>query len=201
MLVEAESTGEELIAGSLRDASMGHRKVFHSRRSPVLSTIRISKEKWLRTRSMSTRTRQTKKALLGVASAMLLWTVLAAALSTSGAPQRVSKRKMACKTPENAASCYWAHGRLSLYNGTPSIRLWKIGTNRVLAIHSGPGFKRGDNRENENPELPANVEREFKSPSNPIFADFEICPLEPEEVGTMQRACIESAKNIVSVDR
>jgi hypothetical protein len=138
---------------------------------------------------------------LRMARAMLLSTLLAVALSAGGAPQRVSKRKIACKTPENGASCYWAHGRLSLYNGTPSIRLWKIGTNRVLAIHSGPGFKRGDNRENESPELPANVERAFNSSSTRIFADFEICPLEPEEVGTMQRACIESAKNIVSVDR
>jgi len=31
----------------------------------------------------------------------------------------------------------------------------------------------------------------------PIFADFEVCPLEPEKLGTMQAACIESAKNIV----
>jgi hypothetical protein len=40
----------------------------------------------------------------------------------------------------------------------------------------------------------------FKPFSNQIFADFEICPLEPEVAGTMQPACIESAKNIVVDD-
>jgi hypothetical protein len=30
-----------------------------------------------------------------------------------------------------------------------------------------------------------------------MFADFEICPLEPEKPQTMQAACIDSAKNIV----
>jgi len=30
-----------------------------------------------------------------------------------------------------------------------------------------------------------------------VYADFEVCPLEPEKPGAMQAACIESAKNIV----
>src|SRR5216684_5338530 len=94
---------------------------------------------------------------------LLLATLIAITLSAIGAPQRVSKRKNACKTPENAATCYWTHGRLSVANGTLSIRLWKIGTHRMLAIHSGPGYKPGDNRENESPELPANVDRAFKT--------------------------------------
>jgi hypothetical protein len=127
----------------------------------------------------------------------VLTTLVAIALSASGAPQRIPKRKIPCKTPEIAASCYWTHGRLNFYNGTPSIRLWKIGTHRILAIHSGPSVKRGDQADNENPELPDNVERIFKPTVNWIFADFEVCPLEPERAGTMQRACIESAKNIV----
>jgi hypothetical protein len=31
---------------------------------------------------------------------------------------------------------------------------------------------------------------------NGIYADFEVCPLEPEKPGVMQAACIESAKDI-----
>jgi hypothetical protein len=122
--------------------------------------------------------------------------LIALALSATGSSQGVTKRKIPCKTPENAPSCYWTHGRLSVANGTPSIRLWKIGTKRILAIHSGPGFKPG-NQENENPEIPGNVERAFKSINTRVFADFEICPLEPERPGEMQDVCIESAKNIV----
>lgn len=115
----------------------------------------------------------------------------------SAIPQRVPKRKIECKIPSNAATCYWTHGRLSLYNGTPTYRLWKIGTHRMLAIHSGPGFKLGDDQENENPETPSNVDHAFKTPYSQIYADFEVCPLEPEVAGHMQRVCIESAKNIV----
>ena len=127
-------------------------------------------------------------------------TLVAVTLSATGAPQRAPKRKIICKTPEIAASCYWTRGRLALYNGTPSYRIWKIGTKRVLAIHSGPGFKLGDNEENSNPEMPANVDKAFNTPYSRIFADFEICPLEPEEPGNMQRVCIESAKNIFTED-
>ncbi len=70
----------------------------------------------------------------------------------------------------------------------------------MLAIHSGPGYKRGDNRENESPELPANVDRAFKTINTRIFADFEICPLEPERPGEMQDVWIESAKNIFTTE-
>jgi hypothetical protein len=112
-----------------------------------------------------------------------------------------SKRKIPCKTPAIAASCYWTHGRLGFTNGTPALRLWKIDTHRVLAIYSGPSTCNptvcdlyGDN---ENPELPQNVKRSLKPFENRIFADFEVCPLIPEKPGAMQAACIESAKNIV----
>jgi hypothetical protein len=126
----------------------------------------------------------------------LLATVLALALLASDTPRRASKRKISCKTPEIASSCYWTHGRLSFYNGTPSWRLWKIGTHRILAVHSGPSVKRGTQWDNENPELPFNVDRALKTWGDEVFADFEVCPLEPEKTGVMQRVCIESAKNI-----
>jgi hypothetical protein len=132
----------------------------------------------------------------GVRTRLLVTLLFAAILSVSGIPQRVSKRKIACKTTENAASCSRTHGRLANYNGTPTLRLWKIGTKRIMAIHSGPGYKRGDNKENESPEVPANVDYAFKTDLTRVYGDFEICPLEPERHGEMQIVCIESAKNI-----
>jgi hypothetical protein len=73
----------------------------------------------------------------------------------------------------------------------------KIGTKRILGIYSGPSvWPPEDQRDQDNPEFPANVERAFDRLSNKIFADFEICPLEPERPGWMQHACIESAANI-----
>ncbi len=114
-----------------------------------------------------------------------------------GGAQRDSRRKIACKTPENAASCYWTHGRLAAYNGTPTFRLWKTGTHRILGVYSGADAWKRDALDNEHPELPGNVNRAMKPFENVVFADYEICPLEPEHRGWMQDVCIESAKNVV----
>jgi hypothetical protein len=105
-------------------------------------------------------------------------------------------RKIPCKTPENSKACYWTHGRLTAGNGTPAVRLWKVGTKRLLGIYSGPSVDRYG-LDNEDPELPANLLRKFRPTENWVFADFEVCPLEPEKPGAMQAACIESAKNII----
>jgi hypothetical protein len=113
-------------------------------------------------------------------------------------PQGQAARKIPCKTPANAPMCYWTRGRFQYYNGTPSYRLWKIGTRRLLGVYSGPSVWTGDPaiRDNEDPELPAEVTKLYSSPFGQVFADFEVCPLEPERAGFMQAVCIESAKNI-----
>jgi hypothetical protein len=47
-------------------------------------------------------------------------------------PQTTPKRKIPYKTPEIAASCYWTHGRLGVYNGNPSFRVWRTGTTKIV---------------------------------------------------------------------
>jgi hypothetical protein len=121
-----------------------------------------------------------------------------------------SKRKIPCKTPENASLCYWTHGRLSVYNGNPSLRIWRIGTRRILGVFNGPShFPPRTIADDESPDLPVNLERAYEADHRRwkksgvryyefpvIFADFEVCPLEPEEKDEMQAVCVESAKNI-----
>jgi hypothetical protein len=82
-------------------------------------------------------------------------------------------------------------------NGTPAYRLWKTGSRRILGIYSGPSVDRWG-LDNESPEFPANVYKGLWNPvwGNTVWADFEVCPLEPEKPRAMQAACIESAKNI-----
>lgn len=110
-------------------------------------------------------------------------------------------RKYVCKTPKVAQSCYWTHGQLKFWEGTPSLRLWKVGTTRILGIYSGPETYPGDlNGDNEHPELPANIQAKLKPLDNQIYADFEVCPLELERPKKIQAACIEAAKNIVVDD-
>ncbi len=123
-----------------------------------------------------------------------------------GAAKETPKRTIPCKTPANANSCYWTRGRLREGNGNPSYRLWEIGTHRLMGIYSGPAVYNGPLADkypldNEGPEFPLNVERDLIGSknqvwANTIYADFEICPLEPEKPEAMQAACIESAKNL-----
>jgi len=120
-----------------------------------------------------------------------------------------SGRTIPCKTLEIAPSCYWTHGRLGFYQGNPAFRIWKIGTTRLLGIFSGPSSYHGPMADatplddDENPQFPTNVRRTLKTHQkfglpNRVYADFEVCPLEPEKAGAMQAACIESAKNIAT---
>src|SRR5579862_8022733 len=131
------------------------------------------------------------------AAALLLLAELAQAV-----PQSPSKRKIPCKTSENAATCYWTRGRIRIGNGTPAYRLWKIGTKRLLGIYSGPSAYRDPlSLDNENPEFPANVEKTWTPRLGaPLYGDFEVCPLAPEHPGAMRPVCVESAKNLF-VDR
>ncbi len=114
-------------------------------------------------------------------------------------PQSPSKRKIPCKTPENAATCYWTHGRITVGNGNPSFRMWKIGTKRLLGIFSGPSVSHDRlSPDQEHPELPAIVEQIWKPRLGvfPLYGDFEVCPLAPEHPGAMRPVCVESAKNL-----
>jgi hypothetical protein len=45
------------------------------------------------------------------------------AVAAQALPQAAPKRKIPCKTTENAAFCYWTHGRLNFANGAPSYRI------------------------------------------------------------------------------
>src|SRR5579863_7647216 len=131
------------------------------------------------------------------------------AVATRAFPQRTEKRKIPCKTSEIAASCYWTRGRLSVYNGNPPRRMWKIGTRRILAIFSGPAtFPPRNDQDSFKPEFPPNLEGADKAEEprktrlkepfpDPAFGAFEVCPLEPERKGEMQAVCIESVKNVV----
>ena len=80
--------------------------------------------------------------------------------------------------------CYETRGRLQAANGNPSVRIWKVGTKRVLGV-------RNENLEN----LPTKVKEEF-SFGVFVFADYKVCPLTKEKPGHMQMVCVESMKNI-----
>ncbi len=107
-------------------------------------------------------------------------------------------RQKPCKTPEVASSCLRIHGRLAAGNGTPSTRLWQIGTQHIYGIYSNRyGFTHDSlTLDNEAPELHFT----FPKPEQggwTVYGDFEVCPLEPLVQGHMQAACIASATHVV----
>ncbi len=126
---------------------------------------------------------------------LLLAVILACSTGTATSSFRPT---ISCRTPANAKSCYWTQGRLYGANGNPAIRIWKMGTHRVLGVYSGPSVDRSS-LDNENPGLPPNVKKKFKPFENRIVANFEVCPLETERAGWMQAVCIESAKDLVVI--
>ena len=117
-------------------------------------------------------------------------------------PQNAPKRRIPCKTPENASECFWTRGRIREGNGTPAYRMWKVGTKRLLGIYSGLStYNDPLSLDNENPEFPANIDKTWAPEVGaPLYDEFEVCPLAPEHPGAMRPVCVESAKNLF-VDR
>lgn len=100
-------------------------------------------------------------------------------------------RRPCRSNPEVVGKCFTVHGRLSLYNGTPSPRIWRIGTKRVLGV---------DETAHEEMAMPDDLARKLNFELD-IYGDFEVCPLTKEKPGVMQIVCIESASHVVIKNR
>jgi hypothetical protein len=81
---------------------------------------------------------------------------------------------------------------LSFYNGTPSFRIWIVGTKRVLGV---------DQSSNEVPSMPQALRDLVKGDDTEVFADFVVEPLTPYEQGVMQRVRVVSASKIVVTEK
>lgn len=83
------------------------------------------------------------------------------------------------------------HGRMQAGNGTPSVRIWRVGTKRMLGVPEVPVD--GD------PDVASlpHVIYETNILDQAVFADFVVCPLTKEKPGEMQMVCVESATHLV----
>ena len=94
-----------------------------------------------------------------------------------------------CKgNPALVGACYVVHGRATYGNGTQSLRIWPVGTKRMLGVTSGQFAD-----DAEDPTIPDNLHFD---PSQKVFGDFEVCPFTPEKSGRMRMVCIQSARNL-----
>jgi hypothetical protein len=92
--------------------------------------------------------------------------------------------------PQLSGRCFTLRGRLSLYNGTPSRRIWPVGSDRLLGISEGrfalPGYT----------NLPAELVDKLADFDHEMFADFLVCPFTDDRPGVMRLVCVEAAKNV-----
>ena len=94
---------------------------------------------------------------------------------------------MPCLASDNfVGPCYRVRGRLSYYNGTPSTRIWIVGTHRMLGVPS------------EDHRLPPTVKALLKSFDDQIFAEFVVCPLTKERPETMRMVFVKSASHVIN---
>jgi len=98
------------------------------------------------------------------------------ALATPLVPQACAGR------PEIVAPCFEVRGRLSFRNGTPSARIWPVGTTRMLGIHHD--------------ELRAGLLVGPHDFATEIRGTFKLCPFTREQAGHMDFVCIESWRDV-----
>lgn len=87
------------------------------------------------------------------------------------------------------AACFWVRGRVSLFNGNPTVRVWKVGTGRMLGV---------SDRVCAEPEcapLPAEL-RALLDWDHRVFGNFLVCPFTCARPGVMQFVCIERATRL-----
>ncbi|MGH7976253.1 MAG: hypothetical protein ACREC8_06285 [Limisphaerales bacterium] len=83
------------------------------------------------------------------------------------------------------------HGRLCIYNGTPSYRIWVVGTKRLLGV---------DQSSDEVPVMP-NKLHDLILGDREVFGDFVVEPLTPYKEGEMQMVRVVSASKIVVTEK
>jgi hypothetical protein len=100
--------------------------------------------------------------------------------------QRRIDPKTGCRTnPEIVSACFTIHARVFMSNGTPSIRMWPVGTKRILGVLPSEA------------EIMPDVVRRNVNWTTRVYGDYEVCPFTPEKVGEMRFVCIESASNLI----
>jgi len=124
---------------------------------------------------------------------LILGSCLTLLIGTSRATSRVEDKS--CREhPQLVGSCFNVHGKLSVYNGAPALRIARIGTKRILGV-SEQRFSLAGYR-NIPEEVRAKIDQD-----KVLIGDFLVCPFTPQRKKEMQMVCIEKATNLVVKDR
>lgn len=108
---------------------------------------------------------------------------LSALASQSWAP--ISDVTQCRGNPDVVGKCFSLHGAMSIGNGTPGVRIWHVGTKRILGVLPS-----------EDEIMPTEI-RKHLTLGVTIYADFEVCPFTTQKPGWMQMVCVQSASHVV----
>ena len=108
----------------------------------------------------------------------------------TGSSQTTTDDKPCSKHPQLAGSCFTVRGRLSVYNGAPALRIWRLGTKRILGV-SEQRFAVAGYR-----NVPENIRTQVDQ-DKALFGDYLVCPFTKPKENEMQMVCIEKVTNLV----
>jgi hypothetical protein len=115
--------------------------------------------------------------------------LLISASAITGQGEMGKAKPKPCRAqPTLVGKCFRVRSRLSLYNGNPTIRLWRAGTKRMLGVSASYS------REGYN-SIPEEIEKQLNW-ENEVWGDFLVCPFTPQRPGEMQMMCIDEGKSI-----
>src|ERR1017187_9354282 len=87
--------------------------------------------------------------------------------------------------PQLVDKCFTMRGRMNYWNGSRPVRIWRVGTTRILGVSDGrfqiPGVV----------NLPAEIEATLSWHTD-LFADFVVCPFTRDEPEVMRLVCVDS---------
>jgi hypothetical protein len=120
----------------------------------------------------------------------LLLLVIASMNVWAQSPASDVKEKSCRSHPQLVGRCFRLYGRLSVYNGAPALRIWKVGSRRMLGV-SEQRFAIAGYR-----NIPETIASQVNQ-DVAVFGDFLVCPFTRPRAGEMQLVCIEEGTNLV----
>ena len=96
---------------------------------------------------------------------------------------QVAYEHQACKSdPDIVEACFTIRGRLNVWNGSPSLRIWHVGTKRILGVDD---------------DFPLRSELDaYDLLNGAVWGNFEVCPFTKDRPGVMRMVCVESANHL-----
>jgi hypothetical protein len=97
--------------------------------------------------------------------------------------KETADKQQACKSdPDIVEACFTIRGDLRVWNGSPSLRIWQVGTKRILGV-------------SDDFPLPEELDR-FDLLNGELWGDFQVCPFAKDRPGVMRPVCVESASRL-----